>query len=79
MTSSQRQTYAREIVKVLEHRSPGYICTTADWDFLAKLMDREIPLAVVLYGIHDVKTPHNLLYCKQPIERHIEHWHKALA
>ena len=82
MTWAQRRTYAREIVKVLEYRVPDYVCSTADWDYLAKLMDREIPLAVVLLGMHQSNgTPRRvtLRYFKPAIEERIRSWERALA
>jgi hypothetical protein len=77
MTKEQRSIYARTVwEEVLKRRGKDYpdCCSPAEFDYLAKLMDREVPLRVVLRGLEDMRVVKGLLYARPGIEEAIRQW-----
>ena len=77
LTSDQCRQYAEAVWQVA---GGGRIMSPAEWDLVRRWMVAEIPLAVVLRAIKETDSPsRSLLYYRQPVERAVERWRKALA
>lgn len=77
MTREQRRLYATAVWDEVKRRRGTDLPdlpSSAEWDALAKLMDREVPLRVVLRGIEDAKVVKSLLYVLPAIETAINQW-----
>jgi hypothetical protein len=85
LTGPEREDYARTVWDAwLKRRGRGGPeMSTAEWDWLAKVMDSQVPLRVVLQGIADCrgkldpKKP--LLYAKPAIEAEAQRWRRAMT
>lgn len=91
----QRQQYIREVIFALSGQTPEeYRMSSAEFDVLAKWMDANIPLRVVLQAIEQVverqrsaqwadptlKLSRNAVaYIKPAVEQEIRRWQRALA
>jgi len=79
MTVAERAHYIAAVVHAIHGKTPEAArISSADFDIVAKWMDRDIPLRVVLQGIEDMDKPASIRHARPAIEQEIERWHRAV-
>lgn len=78
-----RPTYAAAVWETFQARyQPGRLTmSSAEFQTIARWMDRGLPLRIVLRGIEDMgnSKPRTIMACERPVERAYEQYYHAMG